>query len=190
MKRIIIFLTLLTATTTVPLRAQNAAIEERVKQLTGYVQDLQEDKANQRKQIEALTREVQALREAQSQPSPNYASQEELRKLAEKVQEIDRKREADKELILREIRQLGRTVATPAPVNKTRAVESTRSSGGTATKGFEYEIQSGDSLSVIAAAYKDKGVKVSVEQILKANPGLDARRLQVGQTIFIPGTAE
>jgi hypothetical protein len=46
---------------------------------------------------------------------------------------------------------------------------------------IEYEVEAGDSLLSIA---KDHGV--DVEQILEANPELEARRLRVGQTLFIP----
>ena len=192
MKRIIIFLTLLTVITTLQLRGQDAAVEERLKQLNGYVQDLKEDKASQRRQIEALSKEIQALREAHSQPNTSYATQDDLRKLAERVQEIDRKREADKALILKEIQQLGKVVATPAPTPKPRpaTVEKPKTGGGVPDKGYEYVVQPGDSLSLIAAAYKEKGVKVTVDQILKANDGLKAEKLKVGQTIFIPGTVE
>ena len=110
MKRIIIFLTIFVATTTIQLRAQDvAAMDERIKQLRGHVDDLLEDKANQKKQIEALAKEIQALRDhQQSQPTTAYASQEDLRKLAEKIQELDTKRKADRELILSEIAKLGK----------------------------------------------------------------------------------
>ena len=47
-------------------------------------------------------------------------------------------------------------------------------------------IQSGDTLSAIVQAYKEKNIKVTVAQILKANPGLKAERLIVGTKIFIP----
>jgi beta-lactamase regulating signal transducer with metallopeptidase domain/LysM repeat protein len=53
-------------------------------------------------------------------------------------------------------------------------------------KGFEYVIQKGDTLSIIAQAYKEKNIKVSNDDILKANPGLKAEKLKVGQKIFIP----
>ncbi len=41
-------------------------------------------------------------------------------------------------------------------------------------KVFPYVIQSGDTLDAIVLAYKDKNIKVTVAQILKANPGLKA----------------
>ena len=79
--------------------AQDAATEERLNKLNGLVQDLLEDKAHQRKQIESLSREIQSLREQVSKPTGNYASQDDLRTLARKVQEIDQKRVEDYERI-------------------------------------------------------------------------------------------
>jgi len=38
-------------------------------------------------------------------------------------------------------------------------------------------------------AYAEKNIKVTTEQILKANPGLDPNRLRVGKKIFIPAPA-
>ena len=53
-------------------------------------------------------------------------------------------------------------------------------------KVFPYVIQKGDSLSVIVQAYREKNIKVTVDRILKANPGLDEKKLKVGQKIYIP----
>ena len=47
-------------------------------------------------------------------------------------------------------------------------------------------IQSGDTLSVIVKAYAEKNIKVTVDQIVAANPGLNPKRLRVGQKVFIP----
>jgi len=80
---------------------------------------------------------------------------------------------------------------TPVPQPKRSAPSSSKdtSSGATSTtpeKGFEYVVQSGDRLDTIVQACREKGVKVTVSQILKANPGLKAERLKVGQKVFIP----
>ena len=48
----------------------------------------------------------------------------------------------------------------------------------------------GDTLSIIAKAYRDQGIKVTTDQILKANPGLDPKSLKVGQKILIPAPAQ
>ena len=53
-------------------------------------------------------------------------------------------------------------------------------------KVFPYTIQSGDTIDAIVAAYKEKDIKITVAQILAANPGLKADRLRVGQKIYIP----
>ena len=55
-----------------------------------------------------------------------------------------------------------------------------------ATKGFEYLVQRGDTLAGIANAYREQGIAVTVDEILKANPGLDPKKLTVGQRIFVP----
>ena len=185
MKRIFLLLMVVTTMATRNLPAQDvAALNERVNQLNGYVQDLLEDKANQKKQIEALAREVQSLREQlQNQPKGNYASQEDLRALAKQVQEVEDNRKTDREVILKAIEKIAKTpVVTQSPKS---------SSGGSRSdlpdKAIEHTIASGDTLSSIAAAYnKEKGLKLSADIIQKANPGLDPLKLKVGQTILIP----
>ena len=68
----------------------------------------------------------------------------------------------------------------------------TSSGSGTGGKesGYEYKVAAGDTLLIIAKAYRDQGIKVTSEQILKANPGLDPKSLKVGQKIFIPAPAQ
>lgn len=54
-------------------------------------------------------------------------------------------------------------------------------------KAIEHTIASGDTLSSIVSAYnKEKGLKLTTDLILKANPGLDPLRLKVGQKIMVP----
>jgi LysM repeat protein len=187
MKRISILMAVLTLCTTSGLRAQDAATEERLKKLNGYVEELLADKARQQKQIAELSREIESLREQVSKPSGNYASQDDLRELARKVQEIDRKRMEDDEKIVKLIEEWGKTAPRSGGTAKPKTPSDNPGTGGaTADKGYEYEIQSGDNLSVIVQAYREKGIKVSVDQILKANPGLVPEKMKVGQKIFIP----
>ncbi|EDY83534.1 hypothetical protein VDG1235_3161 [Verrucomicrobiia bacterium DG1235] len=44
-----------------------------------------------------------------------------------------------------------------------------------------YTIKSGDTLGKIAAAYK-----ITLSQLQAANPGIDPRRLRIGQQIVVP----
>jgi len=185
MKRFLLLLAAVMALTALPSGAQTdtAALEERIKQLNGYVQDLLEDKANQKRQIEALAREIQSLRDQlQSQPKGSFASQEDLRALAKQVQEVENNRRADYEAIIKQIENLGKAASKPV-----RSAPPSSSGSSLPDKAIEHTIASGDTLSSIAAAYnKAKGLKLTTELILKANPGLDPLKLKVGQKVMIP----
>ena len=54
--------------------------------------------------------------------------------------------------------------------------------------GHEHVVQAGETLSSIVHAYAARGVSVTLDDVLKANPGLRPERLRVGQKIFIPGS--
>ena len=190
---------------TAALRAQTPAtsqeVEEDLKRLKAVVDDLHDAQDAQSKTISALRKEVSDLREQASKPTGNYASQEDLKRLADAVEEIDKKRQADKELILKKLSDLGKTLtATPVPPphrekpSKSAATESTSGGNEPTTSsgahdnetGYEYVVKSGDTFSVIAQAYREKGVKVTSEQIAKANPKVNPGKLRVGQKLWIP----
>ena len=130
-----------------------------------------------------------------SSPASDSASADDLKKLAEQVQEIDKKRQSDNELILKEIEKLGKVSGgttshklqpvTPSPTPTTSPGDSTATSSGP-QKGYDYTIRAGDTLSAIAKACRAQGVKVTSDQIQAANPGLDPKSLVVGKKIFIP----
>jgi nucleoid-associated protein YgaU len=56
------------------------------------------------------------------------------------------------------------------------------------SKGYDYEIQPGDILSSIVNDYRKKGAKVTISNVIKANPDVikNPDRLPVGKKIFIP----
>lgn len=180
------------ATTALPMSAQDlASLEERVKRLSGYVQDLQEANASQKKQIDELSREVQSLREKQNQPVTPSVGQDDLRKLAKEIQAVDERRKSDNELIAKEVRDIAKAVSNVAkrPIQTPRA-ESNRPENPPADlpkEAVEHTVGEGEYLSTIAAAYsKEKGVKITTALILKANPGLKPERMRPGQKILIP----
>lgn len=175
------------------LRAQDAAVEERLNKLTAQIQDSQDLNAKLQKQIESLAKEVRELRDQQNHPAGNYAAQDDLKRLAEKVQEIDQKREADKQLIVEKIAELGKTISAPARPTRNSSVAPPKDNssapdkaGASDQKGFEYFIQENDTLGKIVKAYREKNIKVTVDQIQKANPGLEPTKMSVGQKIWIP----
>lgn len=195
MKRILICFLIL-GISAVAARAQDAATQQQINKLNGQFQDQQEALALQAKRLAALEKEIGDLRDKTSQPSTSdSASADDLKKLAGQVRELAKKQQADNDLILKEIEKLGKVGGSPASSHKsppsvsTTPAENPTPVGG-AQNGFYYEIKSGNTLSAIAKEYCDQGHKVTVKQILDANPGLDPKSLIVGKKIFIPAPAQ
>ena len=171
-------------------RSQDAATEERLNKLSGQIEDLIAVQRDWKERLAALSKEIASLREQANKPSGNYAAQEDLNRLADKVKEVDRKRIEDSEKTRNELLRLSKILtSTPTPKKVPAPPSSTE---GTSTdtapqqNGFYYTIESKDTLSLIVQAYREKNIKVTTEQIIKANPGLDPNRLHPGKKIFIP----
>ncbi len=189
MKRISFWLAALTLCAGPALRAQDAGTEERFNKLTGQIEDLRAGQDALRRQVEALGKELESLREQMNKPTGNYASQEDLKRVAEAVKEVDRKRMEDADKIHNDLLKLQKSlVVPPSPRSKpaTPSESPTADKPATPDKGYEYVVKKGDTLSTIVQAYRDNNIKVTTEQIQKANPGLVPERLKVGQKIFIP----
>ena len=193
MKRILIWFLVL-GFSVAAARAQDDATQQQINELNGRIQNLTDSQTVQAKRITALEKEVSELRDKSSQPAAtDTANADDLKKLADQVQEIDKKRQEDRELILKEIGKLGKVGGSPSGRKSTPSVTTNAATGGSSAggkeNGYERTIAAGDTLSVIAAAYRDQGIKVTSDQILKANPGLDPKNLKVGQKVFIPAPA-
>jgi len=191
MKRISLLLITLSLCANPAARGQDAATEERLNKLSGQIEDLIAGQKEQRERLFALVKELESVREQSAKPSANYATHEDLNRLRESVKEVDRKRLEDYDKIRAELLKLGKTLSAPAPSSKKSApatpVDSpTIEKSSPPEKGFKYTIQKNDNLSAIVQAYKEKNIKITTDQILKANPGLNPNRLRVGQEIFIP----
>ena len=158
------------------LRAQDAATQEQLDRLRAEVSALQTANVELQKRLSDVLKELQELRAQVAKPTGNYAGAEDVKSLAAAIKEVDRKREADRDLILAELKKLSKTAAAPVVAQSSTAAE----------RGYEYIIQSGDTISAIVQAYRDQGVKVTIDDVLKANSGIDPKSLKVGQKIFIP----
>jgi LysM repeat protein len=193
MRKILSWLFILTFTVCAA-RGQDAATQQQLDKLSGQIQDLLEAQAAQTKRMDTLEKEIGDLRDKLSQPAAanDSASADDLKKLAEKVQEIDKKRQADNEQILKAIEKLGKASGGSAGHKSSPAVSTTPSTdtltpgAGVPPKGYDYTIAANDTVSAIAKAYRAQGVKVTSAQILAANPGLNPNSLIVGKKIFIP----
>jgi LysM repeat protein len=176
-------------------RGQDAATEERFNKLSAQIQDLIDAREAQNKRIEDLAKQVRDLQEKMDKPSGDYASAGDVKQLAAKLKEVDESRQHDNDLIVKKIEALGKTLSSASSrkssTTTTPVVKSTETAAPTTSdKGIEYEIKPGDTLSAIVKACREQNVKVTVQQILDANPGLTANNLKVGKKIFIPAAAQ
>jgi len=201
MQRVVILWTILGLCAAPNGRGQDAATEERLNQLTGKIDDLSARQEEQRQEIERLKRENANLQEQLNRPTPAYATLEYVKSLAKAIQEVDRNRLEDNEKtrarlqvqVQELINKIAALAAAPPqvidrpikrpppppegpPVDKQPAEES----------GVWYKIKPHDTLSKIIQACRENNVKVSQEQILKANPKLKPDLLLPGSKIFIP----
>jgi LysM repeat protein len=190
MKKILVCLLLFTLVAGVG-RAQSSATQQQIDVIMGKLQDLTDAQTAQAKRLESLERELKDLTDkVNNPPVADNATRDDLRKLAEKVQEIDRKRQEDKELILENIKQLAKvsadTGSTPKHTTTKRDKPDSDTAPAVPEKGYEYVVQKGDTLGIIVKAYREQGVKVTRSQIIAANPKINPDVLIPGKKLFIP----
>ncbi len=171
------------------VRGQDSGTQQQIDKLSGQIQDLLAAQEQQGKQLAALSKQISDLSDKVNTPAvSDSASRDDLKTLATQVQEIDKKRQADRDLILKELESLGKVSAAPSrkapPVPP--ATDDTTAAPATPQKGYEHKVEAGETISAIAKAYHDQGVKVTTSDILKANPKVDPAKLCVGQKIFVP----
>jgi phage tail protein X len=174
-------------------RAQDEATAQQLEKLTGQIQDLLDAQAAQGKRLDALEKQIADLGDKLNQPAANNnTSADDLKKLAAQVQEIDKKRQDDNTLILSQLEKLAKaggvpiTPHKPSPIVPPVPTTPTTPTAGAKQNGYEYTIATGDMVATIAKAYRAQGVKVTTDQILAANPGLNPNKMIVGKKIFIP----
>ncbi len=196
MKRISFLVVTLALCAPAVLRAQDAATEEKLNKLSGRIEDISAAQEVLKKQIAGLAKDVESLREQAAKPTGNYATTEQLNRLADAVNKVQRERADDAEkthaelLKLRKLLEAPMSSAKKGPTSKPPKEVATTSTQPTSDKGFEYVVKSGDTLDAIVLAYREKNIKVTVNQIVNANPGLKPEKLKVGQKIFIPAPAQ
>jgi nucleoid-associated protein YgaU len=170
--------------------ARQEEIDERFKRLSGQLDDILKSQADQLRRLGDLEDAVKNLRDQQSRPNATYASQEDLKRLADAIKEVDNNRLKDYEKIREEIGQLGKVLAAPSTSTPVPTRPSSHGNVDVGPKqdenGYWYVVKRGDFLSTIAKAFNEQGIKVTLDQIEKANPNVDSTRLRIGQKIFIP----
>jgi LysM repeat protein len=173
------------------VRAQDAATQQRLDELSGRIENLIAAQDALTKQVNELRRELNSVHELASKPTGNWASPEDLKRVAKGIEDVDRKRIADSELVQKQLEKIRQALDRPIPQpKKTASVPVKESSvpekATTPREGVEHVIKPGETLSAIVQACREQKIKVTQKQILDANPGLKPDLLIPGKKIFIP----
>jgi LysM repeat protein len=167
-----------------------------------------------RTELSAVRNENSELKQRiESSLSREFATKEELRKVADQLQKVENQRVADARLVQQKLEELARQVSkpiilppsdpVPAPTKKPRVTKTEESSTPEATptggskkpaddvelpsEYVEHVVKKGQTLSLIIEAYnKESSLKIRMAHVLKANPGLNPKKLLEGQKIKIP----
>jgi hypothetical protein len=172
--------------------ADRDAAEERYRRLNTAVEGLLAAQAEQQRRLETLVTELRQVRAESAQPKGDFVTREELKQLVDTVREIDRKREADRRMILEEIENLGKSLAASFKAATPRRTEPDKST--TSTPAYEevaeHKVEQGQTLSAIVAAYnaeyKKQGKRTSLKLVLDANPNIKPEAMAVGQKVVVP----
>ena len=124
MKRISFLLLTLALCAAPGVRAQDAATQERLDKLSGRIEDLTAAQEALKKQIADLSRELESVREQSGKPNTSYARQEDLKRLADAIKAVDRKRMDDAENVRTELLKLRKLLEAPLPQSKKRPATS------------------------------------------------------------------
>jgi len=172
-------------------RGQDAATQQLIDEINGRIQNLTEMQATQGRKIADLEKQISDLSDKLNQPAANNsASADDLKKLAEQVRDLAKKQQDDNDLIVKELEKLGKGggISTTSHKPATVSTENPTPTAGGPQKGYYYTIQEKDTLIAIAKAYSTElKIKLTADQIVAANPGLNPKSLIVGKKIFIPG---
>ncbi len=162
--------------------------EERYRRLYTVVEDLQSANVVLQKRIERLEsqrqRAIKSLNEQQADNVTNDQLESLSKKVTQEIQIVENKRVADNQKILSELKKIANR---PAPTPNKPIVKSTKPALKPYTGPvYEITVEPGYTISGIAQKYREQGHMISANDILRANPGLDPRRLQPGKVINIP----
>lgn len=184
--------------------AEREQAEERHRTLTKRLDGIEESFAALQKNVTSLREEVRRLKDEldrSKNKNDGGATQESIKYLAEKIEEVDKKRLNDSELVRKQFAELKKFVlespgsprSTPqAPSGGTPPRGNQGNQGGTPKSipdkqpGWTYKIKANDTLAAIVAALRKQGINVTQKQIEQANEGVNWNKLKIGQVIFIP----
>jgi LysM repeat protein len=183
--------------------AETAAREEfeaNYRRMNTKIEQLEETLQAQQKNYRRLIDEIHSLQqqvETLKSRNESAATRESIKELAEKIEEVDKKRLADNKLIVERVDAIAKGITkslakpVPAPVPDTpkpdKPDKGTPPNGSAPPeKAYEYRIKDGDTLGKIVSGLKAENYKVTQKQIMDVNPGVNWSKLKIGQKIYIP----
>ena len=182
-----------TSSTTEP---ENKYFLEQIRQLRGGLEELKGAYNLQIRKMMALEQEVKTLRSANENlkrdSALRFASNKDIDELATKLMEVDKNRRNDLQITNKQIDEILKIVKKLATAPVPAAPPIRNNPPPAKFKAREHVVQPGEFLSTILEAYnsafKEQGLsgRVTQGQVLKANPGMKADRLLVGQKLLIP----
>jgi beta-glucosidase-like glycosyl hydrolase len=199
------------------IAAQREA-EERERRMTTMIERLQESNTVQQKRINDLINEVANVRRQLVEFENRYKNSQrdlvghsDIRKVYDKMAEIEKNRQADNELVKSQFVELKRILDKPPvivapPVDKPRDRdradrEDTKPREDVTPlpapqdftgEYFPYKIKDGDRLLQVISAFNDalkaegSTKKITLDMVKKANPKMNPNNLKVGSEIKIP----
>lgn len=154
-------------------------------------------------------REMDTIRRANSALSRDLVTQEQLKALVAKLEQVDTNRRRDSERLFEAMKKiidtpptpLPPTVHHPAPERSPKRPPADAGDGDSGkpegkpappavelpSESYQHVVKPDETLSEILIAYrKEYGLKTSIAHVVAANPGLNPNRLKSGKTIIIP----
>lgn len=185
---------------------------EEFKRLQGEVADLRDANVAYQKRITELSRRIEKLQEDVRESHDrstlkmgDLATREELKKIIDRIAEVDEKRESDRKVILEELEKLGRTLSMPpsgsrsGPKNSGNNREREREPNKEMMKEpemiegkfIDYKVKADETFGGIVENYnaylKSEGLpRIKQADVLRVNPNLKPDKIFKGQTIKLP----
>jgi hypothetical protein len=193
-----------------PGRAQGIQVDmEEFRRLQGEVADLRDAKSADQRRISELSRKVEqlqtSLRNAEERTTMKLGdavTREDLKKIIDRISDVDEKRENDRKVILEEFDKLAKALSKPAPManesprtrrqnNREPEKETEKEAAPVEGNFYPHKVLPNQTFSEIVdwwnKSLKQEGLPpVTSAQIKKANPKLDPNRIFVGQEVLLP----
>jgi hypothetical protein len=180
--------------------AEKQGVDEKFKQMAADIETLRTANQLLQDKPSALKDDLQQIHAEQTRLAAAGLSREDLKPLAQRIEEVDKKRQDDKDATSDEIKKLEarllKLLSSPSdPSAKPPGSPPSISVPPATADGYIYTIKEGDRLLDILKAYnvtfKSKGMKtITYTKLKQANPDVDPNNLRVGQKIVIPRPAE